>query len=68
MIQVTAYGARCQMPDVTDLHGLRELVKWMDESWADAKLDTEAWNLHGTDAEVVKLKITIEEEQQEARA
>jgi hypothetical protein len=68
MIQVTAYVARGQMPDVTDLHGLRELVKWMDESWADAKLDAEAWNLHGTHAEVVRLKITIEEEQQKAEA
>lgn len=68
MIQVTAYVARGKIPGVTDLHGLRELVKWMDESWADAKLDAEAWNLHGTDAEVVKLEITIGEGQQEAGA
>jgi hypothetical protein len=40
----------------------------LDASWADAKLDTEAWNLRGTDAEVVKLKITIEEEEQKAKA
>jgi hypothetical protein len=62
MIQVTGYVARGNMPDVTNLSGLRELVKWLDESWLEAKRDAEAWGLESKEAQVAKLKITIEEE------
>ncbi len=63
MIQITGYVARGNMPDITDLSDLRELAKWLDESWLEAKRDAEAWGLEGKEAQVTKLKITIEEEE-----
>jgi len=62
MIQITGYVARGNMPDITNLSDLRELVKWLDESWLEAKRDAEAWDLKGADARVAKLTITIEDE------
>jgi hypothetical protein len=56
------------MPDITNLSDLRELVKWLDESWLEAKRDAEAWELEGRDAHVAKLKITIEEEEDKPEA
>lgn len=61
MIEVTGYVARGNMPDITNLSDLRELAKWLDESWLEAKRDAEAWGLEGRDTQVLKLKITIEE-------
>ena len=61
MIELTGYVARGNMPDITSLSDLRELAKWLDESWDEAKRDAEAWGLEGTDAQVVKLRVTIEE-------
>ncbi len=63
MIQIVAYVARGNMPDVTNLADLSELVKWLDDSWLEAKRDAEAWGLESRDARVLKLKITIEEEE-----
>ena len=63
MITVTGYVARGNMPDITSLSDLRELLKWLDESWDEAKRDAEAWGLEGGDAQVVKLRIAIEEEE-----
>jgi len=68
MIQMTGYVARGNMPDITNLSGLCELVKWLDESWLEAKRDAEAWGLEGRDAKVAKLKITIEEEEEKPEA
>ena len=68
MIQMTGYVARGNMPDITNLSDLRELAKWLDESWLEAKRDAEAWGLEGRDAKVVKLKITIEEEEDKPEA
>jgi len=56
------------MPEITTLSDLRELVKWLDESWLEAKRDAEAWGLEGRDTQVVKLKITIEEEEEKPEA
>jgi hypothetical protein len=67
MIQMTGYVARGNMPDITNLSDLRELVKWLDESWLEAKRDAEAWELEGRDAQVAKLKITIEEEEEKPK-
>jgi hypothetical protein len=64
MIQITGYVARGNMGEVTGLSDLRELVKWLDESWLEAKRDAEAWGLEGRDAQVTKLRITIEEEEE----
>jgi hypothetical protein len=64
MIKLTGYVARGNMPDVTGLSDLRELVKWLDETWLEAKRDAEAWGLEGREAQVVKLGITIEEEEE----
>jgi hypothetical protein len=52
------------MPAMTSLVGLRELAKWLDDTWGEAKRDAEAWGLEGREAQVVKLKITIEEEEE----
>ncbi len=68
MIEITGYVARGNMPDITNLSDLRELVKWLDESWLEAKRDAEAWELEGRDAQVAKLKITIEEEEDKPKA
>jgi len=68
MIQVTGYVARGNMPDITNLSDLRELVKWLDESWLEAKRDAEAWGLEGRDSQVAKLRITIEEEEEKPEA
>lgn len=68
MIQITGYVARGNMPDITNLSDLRELVKWLDESWLEAKRDAEAWGIEGRDAQVVKLNITIEEEEDKPEA
>ncbi|MEE8384919.1 MAG: hypothetical protein V3S01_03270 [Dehalococcoidia bacterium] len=56
------------MPDIKSLADLRELAKWLDESWLEAKRDAEAWDLEGRDAHVAKLKITIEEEEVKPKA
>ena len=65
MIELTGYVARGNMPGMGSLSDLRELVKWLDDSWGEAKRDAEAWGLEGHEAQVVKLKITIEEEEEE---
>jgi hypothetical protein len=62
MIQIVAYVARGNMPEVKNLSDLRELVKWLDESWLEAKRDAEAWDLKGVDARVAKLAITIDDQ------
>ncbi len=67
MIEITGYVARGNMPDIRNLSDLRELVKWLDESWLEAKRDAEAWDLEGRDAHVAKLKITIEEEEEKPK-
>jgi len=36
----------------------------LDETWDEAKRDAEAWGLEGGEARVVKLGITIEEEEE----
>jgi hypothetical protein len=63
MIKLTGYVARGNMPGVKSLADLRELLKWLDDTWDEAKRDAEAWGLEGGDARVVKLAITIEEEE-----
>jgi hypothetical protein len=63
MIKLSGYVAVGNMPDITSLADLRELLKWLDETWDEAKRDAEAWGLEGGDARVVKLGITIEEEE-----
>ncbi|KPK22300.1 MAG: hypothetical protein AMJ76_00085 [Dehalococcoidia bacterium SM23_28_1] len=63
MIKLTGYVARGNMPDVTSLADLRELLKWVDETWDEAKRDAEAWGLEAGEARVVKLAITVEEEE-----
>jgi hypothetical protein len=63
MIKLTGYVARGNMPGVRSLADLRELLKWLDDTWDEAKRDAEAWGLEGGDARVVKLAITIEEEE-----
>jgi hypothetical protein len=65
MIKLTGYVARGNMPEVASLSDLRELLKWLDEQWLEAKRDAEAWGLEGGEAQVVKLGITIEEEELE---
>ena len=64
MIKLTGYVAVGNMPDVTSLADLRELLKWVDETWDEAKRDAEAWGLEGGEARVVNLAITIEEEEE----
>ena len=65
MITFTGYVARGNMPDMTRLSDLRDLAKWLDESWDEAKRDAEAWGLEGREAQVVKLRITVEEEEEQ---
>lgn len=64
MVKLTGYVAIGNMPEITSLSDLRELLKWLDESWDEAKRDAEAWGLEGADARVVKLGITVEEEEE----
>ena len=66
MIKLTGYVAEGNMPDITSLADLRELLKWLDETWDEAKRDAEAWGLEGGEARVVKLTITIEKEEEES--
>jgi hypothetical protein len=63
MIKLTGYVARGNMPDITSLADLRELLKWLDETWDEAKRDAEAWGLEAGEARVVKLAITVEAEE-----
>ena len=65
MISLTGYVARGNIPDVTRLSDLAGLVKWLDETWEEAKRDAEAWGLEGGEGRVIKLRITIEEEEDE---
>ena len=62
MVKLTGYVAKGNIPEITSLADLRELLKWLDDTWDEAKRDAEAWGLEGGDARVVKLGITIEEE------
>jgi hypothetical protein len=64
MIKLSGYVAKGNIPEVTNLADLRELLKWLDETWDEAKRDAEAWGLEGGDARVVKLGITVEEEEE----
>ncbi len=64
MIKLSGYVAVGNMPDVTSLADLRELLKWLDDTWDEAKRDAEAWGLEGGEVRVVKLGITIEEEEE----
>ena len=66
MIKLTGYVAVGNMPDITTLADLREVVKWLDETWDEAKRDAEAWGLEGGEARVVKIRITIEKEEDAA--
>ncbi|UCH86123.1 MAG: hypothetical protein JSU97_06180 [Dehalococcoidia bacterium] len=66
MIKLTGYVAEGNMPDITNLADLRELLKWLDETWDEAKRDAEAWGLEGAEARVVKLAINIEKEEEES--
>ncbi|MGQ9573278.1 MAG: hypothetical protein ACUVV3_08890 [Dehalococcoidia bacterium] len=68
MITLTGYVARGNVPDMTNLSDLRELVKWLDETRAEAKRDAEAWGLEGREAQVVKLRITIEEVEEQTES
>ena len=68
MIKLTGYVAVGNMPDIASLSDLRELLKWLDETWDEAKADAEAWGLEGGEARVVKLGITIEEEEDKPKA
>jgi len=63
MIKLIGYVAKGNMPDIGGLADLRELLKWLDETWDEAKRDAEAWGLEGGEGRVVKLGITIEEEE-----
>ena len=65
MIKLTGYVAEGNMPEITSLADLRELLKWLDETWDEAKRDAEAWGLEGGEARVLKLAITIEKEENE---
>ena len=64
MMKLTGYVAVGNMPDIASLSDLRELLKWLDETWDEAKADAEAWGLESGEARVVKLGITIEEEEE----
>ncbi len=63
MIKLSGYVAKGNIPEITSLSDLRELLKWLDETWDEAKRDAEAWGLEGGDARVVKLGIAVEEEE-----
>jgi len=64
MIKLSGYVAKGNIPEITSLADLRELLKWLDETWDEAKRDAEAWGLEGGDARVVKLGIAVEEEEE----
>jgi len=64
MIKLSGYVAKGNIPEITSLADLRELLKWRDEPWDEAKRDAEAWGLEGGDARVVKLGVTVEEEEE----
>ena len=66
MIKLTGYVAVGNMPAITSLADLRELLKWLDETWDEAKRDAEAWGLEGGEARVVKIRVTIEKEEDAA--
>jgi hypothetical protein len=66
MIKLTGYVAIGNMPDITSLADLRELLKWLEETWDEAKRDAEAWGLEGGEARVVKIRITIDKEEDAA--
>jgi hypothetical protein len=66
MIKLTGYVAVGNMPDIKNLADLRELLKWLDETWDEAKRDAEAWGLEGGEARVVKLAITVDKEEEES--
>jgi hypothetical protein len=66
MIKLSGYVAVGNMPAITSLADLRELLKWLDETWDEAKRDAEAWGLEGGEARVVKIRITIEKEEDAA--
>jgi hypothetical protein len=68
MIRLTGYVARGNIPEMTRLSDLATLIKWLDETWEEAKRDAEAWGLDAREARVVKLRITIEEEDEPAPA
>ncbi len=61
MFELSGYVARGNIPDVTSLADARELLKWLDETWLEAKRDAEAWGLEGREAQVIRLKISFEE-------
>jgi hypothetical protein len=65
MTTLTGYVARGNMPEVTSLSDLAILIKWLDETRDEAKRDAEAWGLEAGDARVVKLRITIEQVEDE---
>jgi len=64
MIKLSGYVAKGNIPEISSLADLRELLKWLDETWDEAKRDAEAWGLEGGDARVVKLGIAVEEEEE----
>jgi len=64
MIKLSGYVAKGNIPEITSLADLRELLKWLDETWDEAKRDAEAWGLEGGDARVIKLGIAVEEEEE----
>jgi hypothetical protein len=63
MITLTGYVAKGNIPEMTRLSDLSTLIKWLDETWEEAKRDAEAWGLEAGEARVIKLRITIEEEE-----
>ena len=63
MIKLSGYVAKGNIPEITSLADLRELLKWVDQTWDDAKRDAEAWGLEGGDARVVMLGIAVAEEE-----
>jgi hypothetical protein len=65
MITLTGYVAKGNIPEITRLSDLATLVKWLDETWDEAKRDAEAWGLEAGESRVLKLRITIEEVEDE---
>jgi hypothetical protein len=63
MITLTGYVAKGNIPEMTRLSDFATLIKWLDETWEEAKRDAEAWGLEAGEARVIKLRITIEEEE-----
>jgi hypothetical protein len=66
MITLTGYVAKGNIPEIARLSDLATLVKWLDETWDEAKRDAEAWGLEAGESRVVKLRITIEEVEDES--